>query len=99
MEFQNCEMCLRDEQIFVVTMIADQCKSLRAARQVVAEFAFAGVEIFADQQLWPVFVSRRRVPCVKMRTAVGTEAVDTVEVETWSAEILDAERILLLIAK
>ncbi len=36
---------------------------------------------------------------VEMRAAVGTEPVDAVEIDARRAEILDAERILLLVAE
>ena len=35
-ELQHREMRLRDDQIFVVAMIADQREAFRAARQIVA---------------------------------------------------------------
>ena len=38
-EFQHREMRLRDQQVLVVAMVADQREAFRAARQVVAEVA------------------------------------------------------------
>ena len=98
-ELQHREMRLRHQQVLVVAMIADQREALGAARQVVAEIALAGVEILADQELRPVLVAGGRVARIEMRAAVGTETVDAVEIDARGAEILDAERVFLLVAE
>ena len=50
-------MRLRDKQVLVVPMIADKCKTFWTTRQVVAEVAFAAVEILADQKFRSVLVT------------------------------------------
>ena len=98
-ELEHREMRLRHQKVLVVAMIADEREPLRAARQIVAEIALAGVEILADQQLRPVLVAGGRIARIEMRAAVRPEAVDAIEVDRRGAEILDAERIVRLVAE
>ena len=96
-------MRLRDQQVLVVAMVADQGEAFRAARQVVAEIAGDVAErhgdVLADQHLRPVLVAGGRIARVEMRAAVRTEPVDAVEIDARRAEVLDAERVLLLVAE
>ncbi len=98
-ELEDCEMRLRHQEVLVVSVVADQRETLRAPRQVVAELALARIKVLADQELGAVPAAGHGIAGIKMRAAIRAEAVDGVEVERRGAEILDAERVLLLVGE
>ena len=46
-----------------------------------------------------MLVTGRGIAGVEMRAAVRAQPVDAVQVDAWGAEILDAQRVLLLVAE
>jgi hypothetical protein len=94
-KFQHRDMCLRDQKILVVAMIADQCESFGAARQIVAMITGHAsewnVNILADQQFrtWILPVRVAGITRVKLSAAIRTEAIDIVVIERRRAEILN----------
>ena len=97
-------MRLRDEEVLVVAMIADQREAFGAARQIVAVIAghAAGrhVDVLADQQLRTGRLAVRiaGIARVELPAAVRTQSVDRVEIQRRRAEILDRRRVGLLLA-
>ena len=102
-KLQHRQVGLRNDEIFVVAMIADQRETFRIARQVVAwrDGHIVDADGLADQE----FRTRRLavgiagIACVKLPAAVRTETVDAVEIERRRAEILDRGRVGFLVAE
>ncbi len=97
-------MRLRDDQILVVAMIADEREAFGTARQVVAVVAghAAGghVDVLADEQLRTGSLAVRIawIAGVEMAAAVRPQSVDRIEIQRRRAEVLDRGRIGLLLA-
>ena len=97
-ELQQREVRLRDEQVLVVAMIADQREAFGATRQVVpvvaGDAAGRDVDVLADQELRAGSLAVRiaRIARVEMPAAVRSQPVDRVEIERRRAEVLDRER-------
>ena len=103
-KLQHRHMRLRDDQVFVVAMIADQGEAFGAARQVVAmiagDAAGGDVDVLADQKLRTgnLAVGVARVARVQVAAAVRSQAVDRVEIQRRRAKVLDRRWIGLLLA-
>jgi len=102
-ELQEGEMRLSDEQVFIVAMVADQSEAFRAAGKIVAEVpsdaAEIDIDILADEQFGAVLARILRVAGIQMRAAVRPKAVNCVKIQAWGSEVLNAERILVLLGK
>ena len=102
-KLQHRQMGLRNDEIFVVAMIADQREAFGAARQVVArrDDYVVNADGLADQEFRAgrLAVGIAGIARVKLPAAVGPEAVDTVEIERRRAEIFDRGGIGFLVAE
>ena len=96
-------MRLSDEKVFIVAMVADQGEAFRAAGKIVAEVscdaAEIDVDVLADEQFGAVLARILCVAGIKMWAAVRPKAINCVKIQAWGPEILDAERILVLLGK
>src|SRR5829696_6268175 len=96
-------MRLSDEKVLIVPVIADQSKPFRAAGKIVAEVTRdatkADVDVLADEQFGAVLACILRVAGIKLWAAVRPKAVNRVKIQAWGPEILNAERILILLGK
>ena len=103
-KFQERDVRLRDDEIFVVAMIANQREAFRAARQIVAMVAghAAGrdVDVLSDEQLRPRILAAgiSRVARVQVTAAVGPQTVYRIEIQCRRSEVLDGGRVRLLLA-
>ena len=93
-------MRLRDQQVLVVAVIADQRKTFRAARQIVAMIAgdvsrLRYVDCLAYQEFWTwtLAVGVAGIARIELAAAVRAEPVNRIEIKRGGAEILDCIRV------
>jgi hypothetical protein len=102
-KLQHRQVRLRNDEVFVVAVIADQREALRVARQVVArrDGHIVDADGLADQEFGTgrLAVGIAGIARVKLPAAVRAETVDAVEIERRRAEVLDRGRVSLLVAE